>query len=100
MQVIVNLVDHKMNLRQAIEAPRLHQQWLPDVVSWERYGLPQEVAAALRAKGHILAGDAGAPTSFWGPYWGDAEGILIDLATGVRLGASDPRGGRSAAVGY
>jgi gamma-glutamyltranspeptidase/glutathione hydrolase len=89
-----------MNLRQAVEAPRVHHQWLPDVVNSERYGLSKDVIAALASKGHVMAGQGGAPAIFWGPYWGDAECVMVDPASGVRLGASDPRGGRSRAVGY
>lgn len=92
LQVITNVVDHGMNARQAVSAPRLHHQWLPDAIQVEPYGLSADVAEALRAKGHQIADNP--------RYMGDAEVIMIDPATGVRLGASDPRSPDGLAAGY
>lgn len=92
LQTLVNVVDHGMNVRQAIEAPRFHHQWLPDTVAYEASGLPDAARAALESKGHVL-----------GPkprILGDAQGIMVDPKTGMRYGASDPRGGFGKAVGY
>jgi gamma-glutamyltranspeptidase/glutathione hydrolase len=83
LQVIINIVDFKMNIQQAIDAPRFHHQWMPDHVRWEPYGLGRDTRRALEARGHLFAERAG--------YMGDAEGIMIDPKTGMRLGASDPR---------
>lgn len=94
LQVIVNLVDHGMNVRQAIEAPRIHHQWLPDAVDYEPYGLAEDVIAALVAKGHQLSIN---PKD---PYLGDVEGILIEPGTGIRLGSSDPRNPNARTLGY
>lgn len=91
LQVVINIIDHKMNLQQAIDAPRLHHQWLPDVVMWEPYGMTADTKRALEAKGHRL--------DVVPRYNGDAEGIMIDT-TGARLGASDPRNPDALAVGY
>jgi gamma-glutamyltranspeptidase/glutathione hydrolase len=91
LQVVINIIDHKMNLQQAIDAPRLHHQWLPDVVMWEPYGMTADTRRALEAKGHRL--------DIVPRYNGDAEGIMID-ETGIRLGASDPRNPDALAVGY
>ena len=96
LQVILNVVDHNMNLAQAIAAPRLHHQWLPDQIRAETYALPQDVLAALKAMGHTFAESAGKQAI----YWGDAEGILIDLRSGDLMGASDPRSPDAAARGY
>jgi gamma-glutamyltranspeptidase/glutathione hydrolase len=90
-QVIVNVLDFGMNLQQAIDAPRYHHQWMPDHIRWEPYGLNADTRKALEARGHKLADKPG--------YMGDAEGVMIEAQTGVRLGASDPRLG-GAAVGY
>lgn len=98
LQIIVNVIDHRMNVRQAIEAPRLHHQWLPDQVSYERFGLPQDVRIALEAKGHRFFDKPGFRGKGSG-YWGDAEGILIEPSSGSRLGASDPRSADALAVG-
>jgi len=94
LQVIVNLVDHGMNIRQAIEAPRIHHQWLPDVVDYEPYGLAQDVMAALVAKGHRLRINPHAP------YSGDVEAIAIEPDTAIRLGSSDPRNANACTLGY
>jgi gamma-glutamyltranspeptidase/glutathione hydrolase len=90
-QVIVNVLDFGMNLQQAIDAPRYHHQWMPDHIRWEPYGLNTDTRKALEARGHQLADKPA--------YMGDAEGVMIDPQTGMRLGASDPRLG-GAAIGY
>ncbi|MGV3724784.1 MAG: gamma-glutamyltransferase, partial [Actinomycetota bacterium] len=92
LQVIVNVVDHGMNVRQAVAEPRIHHQWLPDAIQSELYGLSADVADALRAKGHHLADRLG--------YMGDAQSIMIDPRTGYRLGASDPRSPDGLAAGF
>ncbi len=91
MQVIINIVDHGMQLQQAIDAPRVHHQWLPDEIRYEPFGLVPDVIKTLQGMGHKLTDK---PEDI-----GDAHGIMIEDQTGVRLGASDPRrNGR--AVGY
>jgi gamma-glutamyltranspeptidase/glutathione hydrolase len=54
-QVIMNVIDHRMSLADAMRAPRLHHQSLPDSLVWERGGLSDAVADSLRAMGHGLA---------------------------------------------
>ncbi|MCG3161559.1 MAG: Glutathione hydrolase proenzyme [Acidobacteria bacterium] len=81
-QVIINIVDHGMNIQQAIDWPRVHHQWMPDQITYEPYGLSPDVMNRLRAMGHKFANPR---------YMGDAEGIMIEDKTGVRLGGSDPR---------
>jgi gamma-glutamyltranspeptidase/glutathione hydrolase len=89
-QVIINIIDHGMNIQQAIDWPRVHHQWMPDVIAHEPYGLSPDVIKRLQSMGHKF-GNA--------RYMGDAEGIMIEDKTGVRLGGSDPRlDGKS--VGY
>ncbi|MGA9767799.1 MAG: gamma-glutamyltransferase [Blastocatellia bacterium] len=90
-QVIVNVIDFGMNLQQAIDAPRFHHQWMPDHIRWEPFGLNRDTRAALEKRGHSLAEKPG--------YMGDAEGIMIDPQSNMRLGARDPRLG-GAAIGY
>jgi gamma-glutamyltranspeptidase/glutathione hydrolase len=96
LQIITNVIDHRMPVMQAVEAPRIHNQWLPDVVTFERFGLSPDTAALLRAKGHTLP----ERKSYEGAYQGDGETIAIDPATGLRHGAADPRKGDSTALGY
>jgi gamma-glutamyltranspeptidase/glutathione hydrolase len=92
LQVMTNIVDYDMSIQQAIDAPRIHHQWLPDEVVYEPYGLSADTRRALEMRGHNLVKRP--------RYMGDAEGIMIEEKTGMRLGASDPRGADSAAVGY
>jgi gamma-glutamyltranspeptidase/glutathione hydrolase len=89
--VITNVIDYGMNIQQAIDAPRIHHQWLPDELVFEPYGLSGDTQSALSARGHKLAKPR---------YLGDAEGIMIEEKTGVRLGATDPRRSDGLAVGY
>ncbi len=92
LQVILNVIDHKMNIKQAVEAPRLHHQWMPDICNYERMGFTKEVVEALERMGHKLQRRSGSQ--------GDVESIAIDPVTGNRLGASDPRSPDSKAVGH
>lgn len=89
--VITNVIDYGMNIQQAIDAPRIHHQWLPDELVGEPYGFAGDTQRALSSRGHTLAKPR---------YLGDAEGIMIEEKTGVRLGATDPRRSDGQAVGY
>ena len=89
--IITNVIDYEMNIQQAIDAPRIHHQWLPDELVGEPYGLSGDTQRALTTRGHTLAKKR---------YLGDAEGIMIEEKTGVRLGATDPRRSDGQAVGY
>lgn len=53
LQVILNLVDHGMNLAEATAAPRIHHQWLPDRI-WAEEGISPDTVAMLRAMGHAV----------------------------------------------
>jgi gamma-glutamyltranspeptidase / glutathione hydrolase len=90
LQTIVNMIDFGMNVQEAVDAPRMHHQWQPDVLQLERPGFPADVVHALEALGH---------TTRIVDEIGEAQAIAIDPATGVRLGAADPRGA-GAAIGY
>ena len=94
LQVTLNLIDHGMNIQEAIDAARIHHQWLPDVVRYEKYGLSADVIQALEGRGHKLQppGEVGSI--------GMVHGIQIEAATGVRLGASDARSPDGRAVGH
>jgi len=89
--VITNVVDYGMNIQQAIDFPRIHHQWLPDELVFEPYGLSGDTQRALASLGHKLARPR---------YLGNAEGIMIEEKTGVRLGATDPRRSDGPALGY
>lgn len=92
LQVILNVFDDHMNIQQAVNAPRLHHQWMPDIVYFEPFGISADVRRALENRGHRFAEQPG--------YMGDAEAVMIDPQTGLRWGASDPRNPDAAAVGY
>ncbi len=90
-QVILNVIDFDMNLQQAIDAPRIHHQWLPDEIYYEPYGLSIDTERALASLGHRLT----LRPEYKGPtrqaFMGDVEGVMVEEKTGARLGASDPR---------
>ncbi len=91
-QVILNVVDHGLNVQQAVLAPRVHHQWRPDDLRYERRGLPVDVVRALERRGWTVREREG--TS------GRAHCILVDHGVGRRLQAGvDPRG-EGAAAGY
>jgi gamma-glutamyltranspeptidase / glutathione hydrolase len=54
LQVMLNVVDHRMTITEAIDAPRIHAQWLPDMIYYEDTALSRETMAALAARGHRL----------------------------------------------
>jgi len=95
--ILMGVVDYGMNIQEAVDALRFHNQWLPDAVNVEQWFAPDAVKL-LEQMGHkveigeTVAGD-------WTPYWSDGECIAIDQKTGERLGASDGRN-NGKAVGY
>jgi gamma-glutamyltranspeptidase/glutathione hydrolase len=88
-QVISNVIDHGMTLAEAVAAPRIHHQALPDQIYFERGGLRPEVVAQLESMGHTLRRRGG--------YSGEVAGIMR-VETGW-VGVADPRSGGGAA-GY
>jgi gamma-glutamyltranspeptidase/glutathione hydrolase len=91
LSVTLALIDFGMNIQQAVNAPRLHHQWLPDQVSIEQDGATPETVQKLQAMGHTVrvAGRQGT-----------AHSIMIDPRTGARVGAPDPRDRDAGAVGH
>jgi gamma-glutamyltranspeptidase/glutathione hydrolase len=89
--IISNVIDHGMNLQEAIDSPRIHHQWLPDEIRDEPLGLSADTRQALETHGHKFATKP--------RYIGGAQGIMIEEKTGIHLGASDARED-GAAVGY
>ena len=70
LQVILNIIDYDMNLREAIDAPRIHHQWLPDQIFYEQRALSVDTIEKLQSMGHKLVERKS--TS------GLAEGIMFD----------------------
>jgi gamma-glutamyltranspeptidase/glutathione hydrolase len=93
--VLMGVVDYGMNIQEAVNAPRFHNQWLPDIVNVEKWFSPDTITALQKMGHHVQIGlrEQG------GGYWSDAECIEIDPKTGDRLGASDGRN-NGKAVGY
>ncbi len=83
-QCIMNVIDHKMELRQAVESPRYHHQWLPDIIYSEknRDVFSEETAAKLKELGHKI----GTKKSL-----GNIQAVLIDPKTGLFTGICDNR---------
>ncbi|HVB37232.1 MAG TPA: gamma-glutamyltransferase [Vicinamibacterales bacterium] len=90
LQVIMNVIDHGMNIQQAVDAPRFHDQWLPDYIRIERRGFPPALVSALEGMGYQVKEEGD---------MGDVEAVMIDPRTGTLYGAADPRAGGKA-VGY
>jgi len=91
LESIMNVIDHGMDVQEAIDAPRIHHQWLPDTLYVEKYALSADTRAILEQMGHSISE---------GGSWGSAEAILRDLATGTLYGANDSRRPQGAALGY
>jgi gamma-glutamyltranspeptidase/glutathione hydrolase len=91
--VITNVLDHGMTIRQAVDAPRFHHQWMPDSLAYERNSVSPDTVALLKAMGHKLDERDNLIVS-------DAETVAIDPKTGLRQGASDIRKPDSQTIGY
>ena len=87
--ILMGVVDYGMNIQEAVNAPRFHHQWLPDVTRVES-GFSPDTIKRLEGMGHRV--EAGGP-------WSDGECIMIDPKRGDRLGASDPRN-NGRAIGF
>ena len=87
--ILIGVVDFSLDIQEAVNAPRFHNQWLPDGILVEDR-LSPDTMNVLRAKGHKLKVEH---------FWGDGECIMVDPKTGERLGASDGRH-NGKAVGY
>lgn len=92
LQMVLNIIDHGMDIQQAVDAPRMHHQWLPDRITVETNGITDETAQRLRAMGHPDVRVQGRQ--------GSVHAIMIDPRTGNRLGAADRRDADAGAVGH
>ncbi len=96
--VLMGVVDYGMNIQEAVNAPRFHNQWLPDVVNVEKWFSPDTLNILRQMGYNIEVGlHYGENVS---PYWSDAECIAVDAKTGERLGATDGRNSNGRAAGY
>jgi len=79
-----------------VEQPRFHNQWMPDALFCEPYGMSPDTAAILTRMGYTLR--TGTPSG--SVYQGDGETVGVDWEKGLLLGACDPRFPDSRAAGY
>ena len=91
LETMLNALVYGENAQAAVDAPRTHMQWLPDVLEYEPRALSDLTVQQLRAMGYTLKMHA---------PWGSAQAIVVDPATGAAEGASDPRTPAGAAIGY
>jgi gamma-glutamyltranspeptidase/glutathione hydrolase len=88
LQILINVIDHRLDIAEAVAAPRLHHQWLPDQVVVEP-GLAPALLQALFARGHKLT-----------PTWlGTAAHSILVTPEGP-VGAADTRAPAAVAVGH
>ena len=89
LETILGILDYGMAPQEAVGTPRLHHQWLPDEVAYERSGLAPETIGALTGMGYKLVEQR---------PWCAVE--LIEITNGRLYGVNDPRRPAGAAVGY
>ena len=90
LQVLLNVLVYKMDVREAVTSPRFHHQWMPDELQLEGWGFSADTIGKLNAAGYKSAARG---------HIGECQAIEIDPKTGWRFGAADPRGDGKA-VGY
>jgi len=90
LNVIINVIDFNMDIQNAVNAARIHHQWMPDLLRIENEEIPADAINSLREMGHNI-------DLRW--RQGDAHSILIDPVTGIYYGAPDKRS-NGVAAGY
>ncbi len=85
-----------MNIRAAIDAPRFHMQWMPDVIYMEPFAFSMDTQQILAFMGYRL--QLGSP--YHTTLWGRSEAIMVDPKTGMLYGGTDQRYGAGLALGY
>jgi gamma-glutamyltranspeptidase/glutathione hydrolase len=95
---VMGVIDYGLDIQEAVNAARFHNQWLPDQIEIERFGISPDTVRILESMGHTV--NSTTHTINDDPdFWGDAECIAVDPKTGERLGASDGRN-NGKAVGF
>jgi gamma-glutamyltranspeptidase/glutathione hydrolase len=92
LNVIINVIDFNMPIQDAVDAPRMDHEWMPDLLRLEKKGITEELIESLKAMGHTMK-----EPSRW--RQGDAHSILIDPKTGFYYGVADRRS-QGSAIGY
>jgi len=91
LQIILNVLDHKMNIAESVEAGRIHHQWLPDETRIERGALSVDTLQLYKSFGHKVSERSSQ---------GAAMSVYHDRRANLFLGAADSRRGDGAAVGF
>ncbi len=99
VHTLLNVIDYGMNIQEAVDAPRFHQQWLPDVTNIEPYGLSPDSAKILTGMGHNLG--AAQPANHVAAIIVGAPALGGKPRGANRYyGANDPRRNTGLALGY
>ena len=91
MQTILNVIDFDMNIARAIDAPRIHHQWLPNSTRMETGYFSADTLRLYEQRGHVIRETRAI---------GSAMGVYRDPETGILTGAADPRAEDGGAVAY
>ncbi|MAW93822.1 MAG: gamma-glutamyltransferase [Leeuwenhoekiella sp.] len=91
LQTILNVADFDMGMQEAVDAPRFHHQWLPDVVTFEPDAFGKSLLDSLAAKGYQIRQENSV-------ILGKVDGVLV-LPDGTLEGGADRRGDDTA-IGY
>jgi len=90
LETIVDVVDFGMNAQEAVDAPKFHHQWLPNRITFEKFGFSPDTVAELERRGHVLQTT---------DSQGVAQVIVVNDKEGVLEGGTDHRAPDSGAVG-
>jgi len=91
LETVLNALVYGMSAQAAVDAPRTHMQWLPDVLQYEPQALSDDAMTRLQRMGYTLK---------MIPKWGSAQAVVVDPSTGMLEGGSDRRTPAGAAMGY
>ena len=91
LQVILNVIDHGMDVAEAVEAGRIHHQWFPDVLWAEEGALSPDTLRLIEMRGHEIR---------FRESQGAANGIYLDAEKGLLYGGADSRSFDARAIGH
>lgn len=99
LQTMINVIDYKMNIQEAVDAPRFHQQWMPEATNIERFALSPDTQKILESWGHKFAGPQ--PANHLAAILVGAPSLGGKPVGNNRFyGANDPRRNSGLSLGY